>query len=343
MQIIRCDRSHANAWNAFVQRSPRASFYHRYEWRDVNDQCFGHRSVYLAAVEDGQIVGVFPFVQLKSLLFGNIACSMPFVNFGGPCGDRDEIEQQLLAAAEQVANEWRVDYLEIRSQRPLGDRYPSSDHKVSMTVALERDPDVLWNRYKTGHRQDIRRGYSNGFTTRFGGLELLDDFFAILSESWRGLGTPIYRIYYLEKILLMFPEHIRLCIVSAKDGTPASGAFYGLHNDVVEGMWLGTRDRYRRDYVGYVLYWEMIKDACEGGYRRFHLGRSTKDSGAETFKRKWNGEVEQLYWHYILRTRTEIPSLNPNNPKYATAIRWWRQMPISATQMIGPFIARSLP
>lgn len=343
MQIIRCERRHGDAWNAFVHRSPRASFYHRYEWREINQQCFGHDSVYLAAIDDGQIVGVLPLVHLKSLLFGNLACSMPFVNFGGPCGDSDDIERELLAAANEVAAEWQVDYVELRSQRYLGDAYPSSDHKVSMTIAVDRSAEDLWNGFKTGHRQDIRRGYKNGFTAKFGGLDLLEDFFAVLSDSWHALGTPIYRIYYLEKILFKFPQHTRVCVVYAADGTPAAGAFDGRHNDIVEGMWLGTRDRYRRDYVGYVLYWELIKNACESGYRRFHLGRSSKDSGGESFKRKWNADLEQLYWHYILRTRTELPSLNPNNPKYEMAIRWWKRMPLSATQMIGPFIARSIP
>ena len=104
-------------------------FYHRYEWRSINREAFGHESCYLAALTDDRIVGIFPLVQVKSLLFGNIACSLPFVNYGGPCGECDEIEQALLDAdAGRVAEEWRVDYLEIRtrngisataSQRPI--------------------------------------------------------------------------------------------------------------------------------------------------------------------------------------------------------------------------------
>ena len=148
MQIIRCDRSHDEAWNAFVDLSPRASFYHRAEWRTINEQCFGHRSAHLAALDAGRIVGVFPVVQLESLLFGNIACSMPFVNYGGPAGDSEAIEAALLEEGAKVADEWDVSYLEIRSQRFLGERYPSSDHKVSMTVDLDPDAEALLNRLK---------------------------------------------------------------------------------------------------------------------------------------------------------------------------------------------------
>src|SRR6185295_13216297 len=116
MQIIRCNESWDAAWNAFVQTSPQASFYHRAEWRTVTEQSFGHRTAYLAAAEGSQIHGVFPIVRLKSALFGTIGCSMPFVNYGGPAADTPEIERLLLEAAGGVADEWGVDYLEIRSR-----------------------------------------------------------------------------------------------------------------------------------------------------------------------------------------------------------------------------------
>jgi FemAB-related protein (PEP-CTERM system-associated) len=345
IQIIRCDRTHADAWNAFVSASPRASFYHRAEWRDINERCFGHRTAYLAAMDGRRIAGVFPLVQLKSVLFGNLACSMPFVNYGGPAGESDAIEAALLEAARGVAEEWRVDYVEIRSQRHLGEHYPSSEHKVSMTVALDPNPDNIWNSYKAkvGPRQDIRKGYNNGFTAKFGGIDLLAPFYEVLSESWRDLGTPIYRKAYLEAVLASFPRETRICVVSAADGTPAAAALCGHHRDVVEGMWLGTRNQFRKGMVGYVLYWELIKDACERGYSRFHLGRSTVQSGGEQFKKKWNAEAVQLYWQYMLCRREEIPALNVQNPKYRLAIKAWRNLPVPVTQMIGPLIARSIP
>ena len=345
MTIIRCNASHDAMWNAFVDTCPRASFYHRAEWRDINEQCFGHRTAYIAAVEDGRFVGIFPLVQLKSVLFGNLACSLPFVNYGGPAGETDEIEQALLEAGADVATDWGVEYLEIRSQRHLGERFPASDHKVSMTVELNRDSDVVWNSYKAkvGPRQDIRKGYNNGFTARFGGLELLDPFYAVLSESWRDMGTPIYRKEYLRRVLATFPKETRICVVSAADGTPAAAALCGHHRDVVEGMWLGMRAEFRKQMVGYVLYWELIKDACQGGFSRFHLGRSTAESGGAQFKKKWNAEAVQLYWQYILRTRDEIPALNVSNPRYQLAIKTWRKLPVPVTQVLGPFIARSIP
>jgi FemAB-related protein (PEP-CTERM system-associated) len=341
IKVIRCTPADDTGWNRFVHASPRATFYHRAEWRGINEQ-LGHKTCHLAANDGDRIVGVLPLVRLKSLLVGSIACSMPFVNYGGPAGETDEIEQQLLTAASEVADEWGVDYLEIRSPRHLGDRYPSSDHKVSMTIPLNPDPEVVMNGFKREQRKEIRRAAKNGFTVKFG-AELVEDFYAVLSDSWHELGTPIFDIAYLRAMLHAFGDAIRVCVVYDADGRPAAGAFEGVHNTTVEGMWLGMRPEYRRQLVGYVLYWALIEDACALGATSFHLGRSTKDSGGEQFKTKWNADAMQLYWHYVLRTRNEIPALNPSNPKYQFAINTWRRLPVSVTKLIGPYISRNIP
>jgi FemAB-related protein (PEP-CTERM system-associated) len=341
MKIIRCDGSHDGSWNEFVCRSPRASFYHRAEWRKIN-QSLGHKTCFLAAAEGTRLVGILPLVQLKSVLVGNIACSMPFVNYGGPAGDTDDIERVLLSAATDVVGEWGADYLEIRSIRRLDERYPYSDHKVSMTIALNPDPEKIMGGFKSEQRREVKRAAKNGFTVKFG-PELIDDFYAVLSDSWRELGTPIFDIAYLRAVVDAFGSAVRICVVYDADGRPAAGAFDGIHNGTVEGMWLGMRQEYRKQLVGYVLYWALIKNACEIGAKSFHLGRSTRDSGGEQFKTKWNASVTPLYWHYVLRTRNEIPALNPSNPKYQFAIKTWRMLPVSVTKLIGPYISRSIP
>ena len=103
------------------------------------------------------------------------------------------------------------------------------------------------------------------------------------------------------------------------------------------------RHRFRHRLGGYVLYWELIKEACERGCTRFHLGRSTADSTGEAFKKKWNASVMQLYWSYFLNTRPEMPDLNVRSPKYQAAIAAWQKLPIGVTRAIGPSIAKNIP
>lgn len=341
LRVLSCDESHQAEWNEFVETTCSASVYHRFEWRDINRRAFGHASAYLAAFEGDHIRGIFPLVQVRSRLFGNLACSLPFVNYGGPCAHSPEVEAALVDAAKAVCDRWGVDYLEIRSRHCLVD-LPTSEHKLSMTVDLDPDPDVLWKGFATAHRKDIRQGYKRGMTARIGGPELLPDFYRVLSESWRDLGTPIYSRSYLDLVARTFEEVTRVCVVYA--GTePAAASLHMVHGEVAEGLWLGSRAQFRDQHAGYVLYWEIIRDACEHGLKRFHLGRSTVQSGGEVFKKKWRAYPTQLYWQYVLRTRSDIPQLNVSNPKYRLAITTWRHLPLAVTQLVGPLIARSIP
>jgi hypothetical protein len=87
----------------------------------------------------------------------------------------------------------------------------------------------------------------------------------------------------------------------------------------------------------------MIRQSCERGFNFFHLGRSTKDSGAVFFKKKWNAVPQQLYWQYLLPDGEAVPQLNVDNPKYRFYINVWRKLPVKLTQIIGPPIAKNIP
>lgn len=342
MQIIQCDESHAKAWDDFVCCQEQASFYHLFGWKAVNESCFGHETFYLAAVDEGRIRGVFPLVYLKGRIFGKILCSLPFVNYGGPCADEPFVEQLLLNEAKTIVDRHRIDYLEIRSTRKLDGDLQTSEHKVSITLALDKNPDTLWNAFKTGHRNNVRRAYKRGLSVRSGGVELLDTFYDILSESWRNLGTPLYQKSYFEHIVKTFPRETKIFVLD-HEGVPISSALNGHFRGVVEGMWLGALPRARDLESSYVLYWEMIKDACERDFQWYHLGRSTVDSGGETFKKKWNTYPTQLYWQYLVRNGCSMPQLNVSNQKFKLAMSVWMRLPRPITRVLGPLVAKGIP
>lgn len=334
----------ARAWDEFLQQTPGANFYQCYGWREVNRRQFGHDTRYLIArsAEDARIGGVLPLVMLRSRLFGNILCSMPFVNFGGPCTADAGAVRALLDSTRTLSRELGADYTELRLLAPADADLPTALHKVSMTIDLDADPDRLWNAFTTKHRTNIRRVYKNDIQVRHGRQDLLDEFYRLLSLSWKRLGTPIYRKDYFAEILAQFPDSTRI-FVAYHHEEPIAAAFNGYYKDTVEGMWAGTSPEHHKLQPNYVLYWEMIKHACENGFRHFHLGRSSIDSHAEQFKKKWNAHAQQLYWQYILSGAREMPQLNVNNPKYRLAIELWQKLPLPVTQLLGPLLARSIP
>ncbi len=329
-------------WDEFLNKSPEASFYQLAGWQIINRKHFGHRTFMLSAKQNGKVVGVFPLVFINSKLFGKILSSMPFVNFGGPCAERPDIERSLLKYAESLTLELDCDYMEVRAKKLIDETLPTATNKISMTINLDSDPDVLWNNYASKHRTNIRRVYKNGLTVNSGGIELLDTFYSLLCHSWRDLGTPIYAKRYFREIFEQFDHKVRI-FVCYQGKQPIATAFNGLYKGTVEGMWAAALSEARKLQPNYVLYWEMIKHACENGFQHFHLGRSSVDSGGEQFKKKWKAEQTQLYWQYYLNNSMDMPQLNVNNPKYQIAINLWRKLPVPVTTLIGPPLARNIP
>ena len=358
-------------WNQYVAESPKATFYHRIEWKQIIEKSFGHQTYYLIALssdptvppfhhsinpsrsfamrsapgtmhDSERVVGILPLVHIKSLIFGSIFCSMPFLNFGGVCADNEEAEKLLLLEAERVLRDHKGDYLELRHLQPSSLNLQRKSHKVSMTLELYQDPDVLWKKFSTKHRTSVRRAGKNGLQIRIGKRELLKDFYMIMCRGWRDLGTPFYPFYFFSNIMDLLEDSLEIFVV-LHEGKPIATALNGLHKDTVEGMWASSIREYSKLQVNYFLYWEMIQRACLQGYKWYHLGRSTAESGCEFFKEKWNAIPKPLYWEYILNRRKEIPELNVQNPKYQFAIRTWRRLPLPLTRIIGPILAQNIP
>jgi FemAB-related protein (PEP-CTERM system-associated) len=341
LSVEECSETDADDWNTAAEFLG-GSLYHLWQWREINRHALGHEPVFLAARRDGLIVGLLPLVRVEHKVFGRILCSMPFVNYGGACAIDDGTGEALVRSAMRAALEQRADYLELRCTSPLNVGLPVAKHKISMTIALPADPETLWNGFTHKHRKNVRRAYKNGLSVVSGGLDQLDVFYDIMEEAWHEHGTPLYSRSYFECVLTQLADRARIFICLHR-GQPVAAALTGYFNGIVEGLWAGSLHSARELNANYVLYWEMIRDACWRGCRAFHLGRSTAHSGSEEFKSRWNADAAQLYWYYFRPAGGAMPQLNVTNPNYQLAIRMWRHVPLWCTRRVGPFLARGIP
>ena len=90
------------------------------------------------------------------------------------------------------------------------------------------------------------------------------------------------------------------------------------------------------------MYWEVMRRAVERGCRVFDFGRSKVDTGSYRFKKHWGFEPTPLSYEYHLVKASEMPDLNPNNPKYRFFINAWKRLPVGISRAIGPWLARGL-
>lgn len=184
-------------WDEFVASRPEASGYHVWRWRRVFESAFGHETRYLAAHEDGRIVGVLPLVIIRSRLFGRCAVSLPFVNYGGVCAEDDEVAACLVRTAAVIASDRGLAHVELRHQNRQCPSLPERAHKVGMYLTLEREAGRAWDRLDKKVRNQVRKAEKSSLTARWGGRELLDRFYAVFAQNMRDLVSwRIHRAFF---------------------------------------------------------------------------------------------------------------------------------------------------
>lgn len=331
----------APEWDAYVDAHPQASAYHHWVWRQVIHAVFGHQTRYLAARKDGAICAVLPLCILNSRLFGHFIVSLPFFNYGGVLADDAEAEAAILERAAQLATGEGASHIEMRMTRPLDNGWATKTNKVGLYLSLPDDPETLWTGFKAKLRSQIRRPEKAGMTVRTGRAELVDDFYRVFSRNMRDLGTPVYGKELFSTILNRVPES-HIVVVDYQGQAVGAGFLVGYRNRL-EIPWASTIRDFNRHSPNMLLYWSVLKWACENGYGEFDFGRSTEGAGTYKFKRQWGAEPRPFYWCYWLEKGGDLPEMNPDNPKYKWPIMVWKKLPLCVTERMGPAIVRNLP
>ncbi len=332
---------HPAVWNTYVVSHPRGTLYHRFEWLPLIARVFGHHVLPLAMVSGDQVVGVFPLVHIQSRLFGRVLVSMPFVNYGGLLGDSAEIEEALWKAAIQIAREHGVDSLEARHLSPHAFIEQGKQHKVGMTLTLAPTIEAQWKAFNAKLRNQIRKSELSGLSFRVGGATDVGAFYEVFARNMRDLGTPVYHRALFTKLFEAFPEACRVFTVWDQE-TVIAGAIAIAHRGTLEVPWAASRRDALPRCPNHRLYWELMQHAIKAGFTHFDFGRSTPGSGPYKFKAQWGATEVPQFWEYWTATGT-LPDVTPQNPRYAFAVRLWKQLPLSMANRIGPLIVRNIP
>lgn len=331
------------AWDTYVLRSPLSTGYHLSGWRRVIEEAFGHQTYYLVVKgPQGTVQGIAPLVFLASRGFGRFLVSLPFVNYGGLIADAPEARRLLESYAIEEAKELNADHIELRQQEPMDTTWVSTERKVSMRLPLPNSYEQLVKDFPSKLRSQVRRAQKEGMTVRVGGSDCLDEFYAVFSRCMRDLGTPVYAKGFFGKILEVFSKEARICIVSHGKTPVAAGFLYGFRSSL-EIPWAASDKRFNKLAPNMLLYGTVLEYACQQGFQVFDFGRSTPDSGTYRFKAQWGAQPKQLHWYYWMRDGNLVPQLNPQNPKYALAIRLWQKLPVAVANVFGPHIVKHLP
>ena len=206
----------AKKWDEFVSTCPEATFFQR---------VFGHRTWFLYAELNGEIQGVLPLAEVKSHLFGHSLSSLPFCVYGGIAAISEPGREVLDQAAQTLASQLRVDYLEYRNLKMRHSDWPTKD--LYATFRKEISPEIEQNMREIPRKQRamVRKGIKFGLESVVD--EGIERFFSAYSASLHRLGTPVFSKKYFRILKEVFADDCELMII-VKEGRTISGvmSFY---------------------------------------------------------------------------------------------------------------------
>ncbi|MFT6368088.1 MAG: FemAB-related protein (PEP-CTERM system-associated), partial [Bacteroidia bacterium] len=184
------DRADIERWDAYVNATDAATFFHRAGWMLVLERAFGHRAHFLYAEDNGIIVAILPLAEVKSLLFGYSLSSLPFCVYGGIVADTEEAAELLRAEACSLAENLQVDALELRNKHSSKSGWPAKELYFTFKKTIDPDDDVNLKAIPNRQRAMIRKGIKEGLASEWDdGTQRI---YAVYSESVRNLGTPVF-------------------------------------------------------------------------------------------------------------------------------------------------------
>lgn len=352
------------AWDAFVHAHPEATFFHRFAWSRVLKRAFAHQPYFFLALQGDEVCGVLPLAEVRSRLFGHRLSSLPFAVYGGILASSPEVEIALREAACAQARELEVGALELRCREASGSDWPVKElyytFRKELLTGHAENLKAIPNRQRAMLRKALKEGLYSEET------EDTQRLYRVYSESVRNLGTPVFSSKYLRVLKEEFADDCRMLMIcqrsdgqaigAADDATLQQGAgseaFGG--EDVAAVLSFYFRGEVLPYYGGgitrarnikgcnHMLYWELMRRSVDEGIVAFDFGRSKADTGPYSFKKNFGFEATPLPYEYYLVQDSELPDINPNNPRYQQLIALWQRLPLMLANRLGPALARSL-
>ena len=348
LEIVPADRVE-KSWDRFVEQHSQATIGHLRGWGSVIQSAYGHETLSLAALADGELVGVLPLVLVRSRLFGDRLVSMPFLDYGGLLVDTDaerdlgiDVTQALLDAAAAAGRVRRAASLGLRQFHPIASGDPVTTDRVTMLLPLST-AETAWKALPSERRNRVRKGEKRGLTAVWGGAELLEGFYEVFAANMRDLGSPVHSRRFFTEMLRRLPDTARVLQVRDSVACPVGAAVCLFFRDTIAVPWVSSRRDAFALCPNFVLYWEVIRFGCTEGYRTLDLGRSFRNAGTFEFKRQWGAAPHPLPWIFRDLVAGGPPPVDRDSSRFHRLVDLWKRLPVPVANLLGPWVRRQVP
>lgn len=340
-------------WNELVAQSPHASFYHLWEWGEVLSTTYGYRRYYLVAKQDGDLVGAFPLIYVKSLLFGNRLISLPFCEYGGPIthpkldnNTMREVTQKLVQASNRLAISLGVKCVDIRglSNGVVSHIFESSGYTyfqryVTFRVDLVEPVEALWRNLDKKARNATRKALESRLKViEARETEQVKTYYSLYLKVQKRLGSPPHAYALFKNIFETFyPKGMMKTMLAEHQGKPIAGIVVFKWRNVIYWTSNVTDMEHRHLNPTNLLLWTTIESGSKNHNKALDLGRTRRNTTIHHFKKGWGGKEVRLNDYARFFGKVRVPP-DPNQGRYVYLSKLWSLIPMAPSRCFGPYI-----
>lgn len=324
-------------WDERLARHPEATVFHSSAWARVLSGTYGYLPAYFTTWEEGRLIALLPFMEIRSWLTGTRGVSLPFTDECAPIlpdgGTFEDANREIISHAE--SRRWKT--VEFRGRvRGMGN-LPASAEYLTHELDLTPGERIVSSRFRPNVQRNIRKAEREGISvatdSTSGGVR---EFYRLNCMTRREHGLPPQPVRFFENLRsdVLEKGYGTLWLARHKGKTIAGAVFLHFAGKAVYKYGASDR-RYQELRANNLVFREGIRDLCGKGVRTLSFGRTDlHHEGLRQFKLGWGaGERTLQYAKYDESSRTYLSS-----KKYHGTIPWEStvsKLPLPVLRLIG--------
>lgn len=347
MRIEKLTKEKEKDWNSFVATSPKATFFHKLEWREIIKKNYNLQDQYLICLKNNneQIQGILPLFKTRDLLT-TVSISLPFCDYGGILAENEQAFETFKNYLEKTSPS-RQGFAEAGQKIELRQKekidifnIPANQKNVTSIIELNKNADNIWGKINKKARNQTKKSLKFGFTFNHG-HKYLNDFYRLYALSMKNHGTPVHSKTFYKNTLEAFEENADIFVAKDQEKIIAAMLIFKFKNTICNNK-TACDPSYKKYSINNFLYWQAINWSCENGFAYFDMGRSQSGSPVLHFKEQWSPITTPLYYYKI--NHSISPSQIKNSRGRLDSIaKIWRLLPLPITKFFGPYLRKFLP
>lgn len=287
----------------FLLSNEQASIYHHPLWLKAISKTFGHTPFYYIISDmSNRIVGLIPFLKIKSVLTGKRIVCLPFSTYCDPLLPKEIFKDALENLILNFGKEFKIDLRSLIDHSGNLKDFSHSNEYVTHILDLTEDTQKTFDSFHpTSVRASIRRAEKNNLVCRTDNSESDLKIFYKLETLLRKrlLLPPLPYSFYLNIYNELKNTGMLSLPIIEKDNLPIAAGFILNFKDTYYLEYTASDKNYLGLYPNHKLFWEVIKVAQSQGYKRVDFGRTWVDNTQLIiFKEKWNAKKINIH-HFV--------------------------------------------